>query len=465
MNWMAGWSRRNRVRTVAALCAFFLGTLMTGIGPLLDSASGTPLALGPLPQGNTLHAVAYGNGEFVAVGDGGAILTSPDGTVWTEQGTSGTSCLAGTCATFYGVTYGGGEFVAVGALGNAGVILTSPDGVTWTRQSYSTGILSAVTFGNGEFVAVKQNGIITSPDGVTWTSRNSGGAGSLDGVTYGNGHFVAVGPGFDVATSSNGTTWTAYTYAGNVDYRGVVAGTVGGTPYYVGVGYNSSLAMVTADDTPGLGSNVCGIPSQGSNTAGNYSMNAVAYDPASGYFVAVGDKGRIIAAATNLCSDWGVTSGADTAYNLEGIAYGGGTFVAVGTEGTILSTTSADGSLWNSMTVTLDLKPGAHVPPPLQFLDVTSPSQGDGSVPQVLTSLTGTVGEPFFDVLHSDGGVSYSTWSLTGGSLPPGVALKASGAIIGVPTQAGTYTFTVQMADLAMHTATQQLTITVGNPQ
>lgn len=121
-------------------------------------------------------------------------------------------------------------------------------------------------------------------------------------------------------------------------------------------------------------------------------------------------------------------------------------------------------SLWDGTSVTFDLEPNAYVPPPLQFLDVTSPSQGGNSVPQILTSLTGTVGQPFFDVLHSDGGASYSTWSLTGGSLPPGLALKASGAIIGIPTKAGTYTFTVQMTDLAMHTATKQLTITVGNP-
>jgi hypothetical protein len=34
--------------------------------------------------------VTYGNGLFVAVGDGGTILTSPDGVTWTAQ-TSGTS--------------------------------------------------------------------------------------------------------------------------------------------------------------------------------------------------------------------------------------------------------------------------------------------------------------------------------------------------------------------------------------
>jgi hypothetical protein len=69
--------------------------------------------------------VTYGNGLFVAVGDGGAILTSPDGVTWTPR-TSGTS------NTLFGVTYGNGLFVAVG---DGGAILTSPDGVNWTPRT------------------------------------------------------------------------------------------------------------------------------------------------------------------------------------------------------------------------------------------------------------------------------------------------------------------------------------------
>jgi hypothetical protein len=38
---------------------------------------------------NDLYGVTYGNGTFVAVGEGGTILTSPDGVTWTQR-TSGT---------------------------------------------------------------------------------------------------------------------------------------------------------------------------------------------------------------------------------------------------------------------------------------------------------------------------------------------------------------------------------------
>jgi hypothetical protein len=67
-------------------------------------------------QGNALFGVAYGNGLFVAVGEGGTILTSRDGVSWTQQ-TSPTSDW------LRGATYGNGLFIAVG---NGGTILTSP---------------------------------------------------------------------------------------------------------------------------------------------------------------------------------------------------------------------------------------------------------------------------------------------------------------------------------------------------
>ena len=81
----------------------------------------------PLPQNNYLYGVAYGNNQFVAVGDAGTILTSPDGSTWTSQ-TSGTQGL------LQAVTYGDSLFVAVG--GHA--IFTSPDGTTWTVQTSGT---------------------------------------------------------------------------------------------------------------------------------------------------------------------------------------------------------------------------------------------------------------------------------------------------------------------------------------
>jgi hypothetical protein len=57
--------------------------------------------------GQPLNGVTYGNGLFVAVGDDGTILTSPDGVNWTAAD-------LGDGQPLYGVAYGNGLFVAVG---------------------------------------------------------------------------------------------------------------------------------------------------------------------------------------------------------------------------------------------------------------------------------------------------------------------------------------------------------------
>ena len=118
-------------------------------------------------------------GLFVAVGDNGTILTSPDGSTWAKRN-------SGTSEEFLGVTYGNGIFLTIGLDGN---ILISPDGTTWAEgsyeNSYSYGFFKAATYGNGLFVTVSKNGAIqTSPDGTTWTERTSGISGWLREVIY-----------------------------------------------------------------------------------------------------------------------------------------------------------------------------------------------------------------------------------------------------------------------------------------
>jgi photosystem II stability/assembly factor-like uncharacterized protein len=141
---------------------------------------------------NPLAKANYANGIFVVTGQGGVILTSADGTSWTSRTSGTTNNLSG------GMAFGNGLFVVTGdnVPNPAPPILTSLDGVTWANQTAAANHeLSAITYGNGMFVAVgSQGGVQTSPDGTNWTARSSGDSGhQFYGVAYGNGTFVAVG--------------------------------------------------------------------------------------------------------------------------------------------------------------------------------------------------------------------------------------------------------------------------------
>ena len=103
------------------------------------------------------------------------------------MGTSWDNVTTVTNRSFSGVAYGNDNFVVVG---NSGTILSSSDnGTTWdnrTNSSVTSNYLRHVGFGNDVFVAVGGNGtIVTSSDnGTTWTSRTSGFSSTLYNVIY-----------------------------------------------------------------------------------------------------------------------------------------------------------------------------------------------------------------------------------------------------------------------------------------
>jgi putative Ig domain-containing protein len=67
-------------------------------------------------------------------------------------------------------------------------------------------------------------------------------------------------------------------------------------------------------------------------------------------------------------------------------------------------------------------------------------------------------------VLAASGGTGLTEWSVSGGSLPPGLTLSPAGAISGAPTAVGTFTFTARAVDAgwAGNAAAQEFSITVG---
>ncbi len=153
-----------------------------------------------------IYGIAYGAGLFVAVGGGGMIRTSANGTSWAPQ-------VSGTTNEFKAVAFANGIFVAVAT---GGKIATSPDGITWTQRTSGTAVaLNGIAFGNSKWVACGDGGLIlvSTDNGVNWSPRPTpiGFTDKMTAAAYGNSRFVLVGGATaGVAfTSLDGDTWTA----------------------------------------------------------------------------------------------------------------------------------------------------------------------------------------------------------------------------------------------------------------
>ena len=148
--------------------------------------------------------VVHANGKFVGIREGGGIMTSPDGLIWTSR-------FSATTSTLLSVIWDGGRFLASG---ESGRILTSPDGVTWTpRNSGSTINLTGLCYSGSRYVAVGTNGIRISNDAVTWTTpSNAPTSIRFEACTWTESYFLAGGSGSGgtptLYASEDGSSWS-----------------------------------------------------------------------------------------------------------------------------------------------------------------------------------------------------------------------------------------------------------------
>ena len=155
-------------------------------------------------------ALAYGGGTFVAVGglvtSAGTISKSTDGVAWVASTISSGNISVGYWAS---IAYGNGFFVAI-QNGGTSTVISSNGGATFIVGGALPSVTTAwtnITYGNGRFVAVSSNGTYVAyslNNGTNWTlAGNVGGvSGSIyaglpntqrwGSVAYGEGQFVAV---------------------------------------------------------------------------------------------------------------------------------------------------------------------------------------------------------------------------------------------------------------------------------
>src|SRR6185312_5980448 len=72
-----------------------------------------------------------------------------------------------------------------------------------------------------------------------------------------------------------------------------------------------------------------------------------------------------------------------------------------------------------------------------------------------------TFGTTYSQILSAAGGSPAYTWSISSGSLPPGLSLAPSGAISGTPTQGGAFSFNVTVNDSAIPQQSQTVALSI----
>lgn len=290
----------------------------------------------------SLTGISYVAGKYYAQStgfSGGEVVTSASITgPWTTA-VSGSLGLEG--ADLYAVK--GDNVHNVVAVGDFGSIISSTNsGNSWSLRSTPVGVIGglySVAFGANIFVIAGSDStnsiLLSSPTGVTWTDHSIADDGGLFSVAFGNSKFVAVGSSWNYST--NGTSWTPATtssFWGGVNF-------VNNRFVTVGQGSDGPLAYSTD------GSTINNPLSSDANT----QLRDVTFG--GGTYVAVGYDGTNqlakIVYSTNGTTWNYATVGVTGNINVQYVTYGNGLFVAAAQDqdnNWVVAFSSSDGINW-----------------------------------------------------------------------------------------------------------------------
>lgn len=158
------------------------------------------------------NRVTYTGSRFVAVGNGGTVITSTDGSNWVQRN-------SGVAVDLRDVIWDGARLIAVGGDGTGktdGVLISSADGITWgTPITFSQNTLYSIAYGNGTYLAADmRNKAWASSDLSNWAQANVSPVyvPAFQQIAFDTDHSRFVGTGGTVGTTTDtGVNWTIAT--------------------------------------------------------------------------------------------------------------------------------------------------------------------------------------------------------------------------------------------------------------
>jgi len=460
------------VTTATTVVPITISTLAVGAAVTLPnttvgSTSVTPQAraVALTPDGTTLYVADFASGEIDAYATA-SLSTAP--TQIPTGSDAGSEPVAIATSNLSGTTY---AYVANFGQGNVSVLeegsstpvasvtlkggpTSGPDGIAVTPDGSSVAVVEQGT-GSAELISTNAT---PSLDAVTGSTKVGSGSGSGPAA-------VAFPPAAGVAPTLGVTTTSFPAATTGVGYSSALSATggVGPITWSVTTGA-SSLAGI------GLTLSASGVVS-GTPTTGTATFTVTATDAESS--TALSGTLTITASALTITTPTTLPSGAD------GSAYPGVTFGAVGgtapytwagtapfglslsSTGVLSGTPTSAGTTGFNVTVTDSTTPTALTTNE-SFTITVGPTitLTPSSVPTVVVGQTYAAGSPVTTVSAS-GGTGPFGYTLSAGTLPPGLSLNSSsGAIVGTVGGAGVFPFTVRATDAGGNTASQAYSLT-----
>ncbi|GAB6940846.1 sialidase family protein [Thermus brockianus] len=303
----ASWSRANAPVNIFSTVAFGRGTFVIGggtPGTVVLSPDGENWETIPVPTQATVDFVAYVNGKFLVLTQYGDVLVSTDGRNWETAFNPGQDPIA--------IRHVNNRFYLLLEGPRITRIASSPDGISWTLHDQSIpGVITALAYGSNRYVAVGRDGALYySEDAQEWFPGQVAGASSewdLTDVVYADNRFVAVGLGGLVLVSEDGERWDVKQPYGPTE-----------NDFYA-LAYGAGTLLGASEDGFLWISSDRGDTWTTVDTGAGENLNAIIYT--NQRFVAVGDRGTIVASDPSNVETWTLEESGLTGYSVYGDLY------------------------------------------------------------------------------------------------------------------------------------------------